>query len=201
MSAYLVALDGAHIDAVVVGGGGVAERKARALLEAGAQVRVIAPQPSSALDALAGPRLSIARRPFEDADVHGATLVIAATDRPEVNRRVAAVARAAGRLVNVASEPAAGTFVTVAMHRSGELVVGVTAGGVPGAAARVRDAIARRFDARYGRAVGALGALRRRLLDTGRRDDWNRAADALLGNGFCDAVESGALARELGAWR
>lgn len=201
MSAYLIALDGSCIDALIVGGGTVAERKARALHAAGARVRVVAPLFTPGLRALVADGVVLAERPFEEADVGGATLVIAATDRPAVNRRVAAAARAAGRLVNVVDDPTAGTFVTVAMHHAGELVVAVTAGGVPPAARRVRDAIAARFDARYAGAVAAASALRRKLLDAGEREAWRRASDALLGESFCDAVEGGTFAEELAAWR
>ena len=53
MSAYPIMLDGAAIRAVIIGGGEVAARKARALLEAGAGVRVIAPTVASTLESLA----------------------------------------------------------------------------------------------------------------------------------------------------
>jgi precorrin-2 dehydrogenase/sirohydrochlorin ferrochelatase len=200
VSAYFIALEGARIDALIVGGGAVAERKARALHDAGAHVRVVAPAPCAGLRALADERLTIVERSFADGDIGTATLVLAATDQAEVNRRVAVAAQAVGRLVNVVDDATGGTFVTVATHRAGDLVVAVTAGGVPGIAARVRDALAQRFDARYARAVDSLSALRRRLLDAGRRDDWHRAADELLGETFCDAVESGTLTQELAAW-
>ncbi len=206
MSAYPIALDGARVDAVIVGGGGVAERKAKALLEAGARVRIIAASPSAPVRALAGERCTIEARPFMASDLspNGApgrtTMVLAATDKPEVNARVAAAARALGVLVNVADDPGAGTFVTLATHRAGDLVVAVTAGGVPGVAARVRDAIGSRFDARYAAAVGALARLRRRLLDSGGRDEWRRASAALVDDAFCETVESGTFTQELAAW-
>src|SRR6185312_14671584 len=105
-------------------------------------------------------------------------------------------ARALGALVNVADDPSAGTFVTLATHRAGDLVVAVTAGGVPGVAARVRDAIGSRFDARYAAAVSALARLRRRLLESGARDEWRRASASLIDDAFCETVESGAFTQE-----
>jgi precorrin-2 dehydrogenase/sirohydrochlorin ferrochelatase len=119
-----------------------------------------------------------------------------------VNALVAADARRAGRLVNVADDPAAGNCVTVAAHRSGPLVIGVTA-GVPTAAAYIRDAIAERFDGRYADALSALAALRARLLAAGDRDAWRRAVDALVDDDFCSRVEAAPerFAQEVAAWR
>lgn len=202
MSAYPLMLDGAAIEALVVGGGAVAARKARALLAAGARVRIVATVASDAVRALADDaRCTLALRPYEPGDVAGATLVVAATDRRDVNARVAADARAAGRLANVADDPAAGNCATVAVHRAGDLVIAVSAGGVPTAAARIRDALAARFDDRYAAAVDALGALRRRLLASGDRAAWQRALDALVSDEFCARVERGGAAEEVAAWR
>lgn len=207
MSAYPIALDGARVDAVIVGGGSVAERKAKALLEAGARVRIIAASPSAAVLGLAGERCIVDARSFLASDIapNGTpgrtTLVVAATDRAEVNARVVDAARALGMLVNVADDPGTGSFVTLATHRAGDLVVAVTAGGVPGVAARVRDAIGSRFDARYAAAVSALARLRRRLLDSGGREEWRRASASLVDDTFCETVESGAFTQELASWR
>jgi precorrin-2 dehydrogenase/sirohydrochlorin ferrochelatase len=140
-------------------------------------------------------------RGYQRGDVGDAQLVVAATDDRAVNAAVLADAQAAGRLVNVADAPADGSFSTMATHRSGELVVGVSAGGVPGAAARIRDAIATRFDGRYARALAELATVRRLLLDRGDRDAWRRHATETFGAGFCDGVESGSLAERVTSWR
>jgi siroheme synthase-like protein len=196
-------LDGGAIAALVVGGGRVAERKARALLAAGASVRVVAPSISDSVRELARAttRCSIVERGYESDDIAHTTLVFAATDQREVNARVAADARRAGILVNVADDGSLGDFVTPASHESGALLIAVTAGGVPGAAARIRDAAAERFDERYADALAQLGKLRSALLESGDREAWKRAAAALLDDGFCARVESGAFAEELAAWR
>ncbi len=203
MSGYPLVLDGASIDAVIVGGGRVAARKAQGLLAAGARVRIVAPRISDALRALTGPgaRCRLIERPYAPADVEGATLVIAATDDPAINAQVASDARRAGCLVNVADDPAAGNCVTVAVQRSGDLVIGVSAGGVPRAAARIRDAIAARFDDRYAEALHALAGLRRRLLAAGDRAGWQRALETFVGEEFCARVEAGGFAAEVAAWR
>ena len=192
-----------RLSALVVGGGSVAARRAGALAECGARVRVVAPEVCEELSRLAERTgsLSVERRRYESSDVGDATLVVAATDDRAVNARVAEDARAAHRLVNVADAPDEGNCVMAAAHRAGDLVIGVVAGGVPGAAARVRDAIAARFDDRYASAVRLLGDLRRRLLDAGSRDQWQRASSELVGADFCDAVETGEQAGRIERWR
>ena len=203
MSGYPLVLIGESIEAVIVGGGPVAERKARSLLAAGARVRVVAPGVTEALRLLAreAPHLSLVEREYCTDDIASATLVIAATDDREVNAHVAADGLAARRLVNVTDDPTAGNCITVATHRAGDLVIGVSAGGVPKAASRIRDAIAERFDGRYADAIRALGSLRERLLRAGDRETWSEAVDELISVGFCERVESGALQDEVAAWR
>lgn len=203
MSGYPLVLDGAQLHALVVGGGRVAERKVRALLASGAEVRVIAPVCTPGLhDAAArDARLTLVSRGYASDDMGDALLVVAATDDAELNGRIASDARALHRLVNVVNDPDAGNCVTVAMHRAGDLVIGVSAGGVPSAAARIRDCLASRFDARYATAVDALARLRRTLLARGDREAWQRAADTLVPEHFCEAVEQGTFTDEVARWQ
>ncbi len=80
-------------------------------------------------------------------------------------------------------------------------MIGCRAGGGPAPATRIRDAIAGRFDRRYADAIRALGGLRRRLLDAGRRDEWSSASRTLAGEDFCEVVERGELATRAVGWR
>lgn len=202
MSGLPILVEGTAVRALVVGGGTVASRKAAVLIEAGARVRIVAPVIAVAIRALADAgRVDVVERRYERGDIGDAQLVIAATDDRAVNAAVATDARAAGRLVNVADVPSEGSFATMATHRSGALVVGVSAGGVPGAAARIRDAIAVRFDSRYARALAELSALRRTLLDRREGEAWRARAAELLDNGFCDVVETDALSKRVASWR
>lgn len=201
MSDFPVALHGERISALVVGGGAVATRKALALAEAGATVRVVALSVSPELeDAARGHRVSIVKGAYLPEHIGSATLVIAATDSREVNTQVAVDAHSRGKLVNITDFPDEGNFHTMAMHRSGEVTIAVSAGGVPGAAARIRDAIAERFDGRYERAVSALRGLRTRLIANGS-GEWRDAAPKLIDDHFCDSVEDGSFARKVEAWR
>lgn len=203
MSGLPVLLEGEALTALVVGGGGVASRKVRALIAAGARVRVVATTIAAELHELAErePRLTIQQRRFEDDDLHNATLVVAATDERATNARIARLAREHYRLVSVSDVPEEGSFTGMAVHRAGDVVIGVSAGGVPSAAARIRDAIAERFDERYATAIAAIRSARRRLLNAGSAAEWRRAMPVLIDDRFCSRVESGALAAEADAWR
>ena len=196
-------LEGSALTALVVGGGKVATRKVRALLAAGAHVRVVAPSIAGELLAMAAgeSNLTVEQRPFRDDDVRDVALVFAATDERSINARIARIAREEHRLVTVSDSPSEGSFSGMATHRAGEVIVGVSAGGVPRAAARIRDAIAERFDDRYATAIAALRSVRRRLLDSGGDAQWEATMHRLLDEGFCARVESGALAAEADAWR
>ena len=202
MSGVPILLEGSALTVLVVGGGAVAVRKAAAFAAAGAAVRVVARAPSAAMRELAeGGGVVLQVRAYARDDIGDAALVIAATNDRATNAEVADDAHASSRLVNVADAPETGSFATMATHRAGGLVVGVSAGGVPGAAARVRDAIAGRFDARYATALAGLAALRRSLLEHGASAEWREIAAQAFDADFCESVESGALDARVAAWR
>lgn len=176
MGLYPLFLELAGRRAVVVGGGRVAERKALALLEAGAAVTVVAPEATPPLaEAARGGRLVWHRRAFEPGDLAGAALVFAATDRREVNAAVAAWARAAGVLCNVADDPAACDFFVPALLRRGDLLIAVSTGGAsPAVARRIREALAARFGEEWAPYLGLLSAVRAALLGLGCGPECNR---------------------------
>jgi siroheme synthase-like protein len=201
VSDFPIALHGERLTGVVIGGGPVGTRKALALVEAGAQVRVVSPEVTPELaEAERARRLSISRESYRAGQLDEATLVIAATDSREVNAQIAIDAHSRGKLVNITDFPDEGNFHTMALHRAGDVTIAVSAGGVPGAAARIRDAIAERFDARYGRAVSALRGLRSRLI-AGGNERWRDAAPKLLADDFCSSVEDGSFSERVDSWR
>jgi siroheme synthase-like protein len=201
VSDFPIALHGERISAVVIGGGTVGTRKALALASAGVSVRVVSPDVTAELhEAERERRIAVDRREYSAHCLESATLVIAATDSRETNARVAVDAHALGKLVNVADYPDEGNFHTMALHRSGDVTIAVSAGGVPGAAARIRDAIAERFDGRYERALSALRGLRSRLIADGD-ERWRDAAPRLLADDFCASVEDGSFSERVQSWQ
>jgi siroheme synthase-like protein len=202
VSGYPLVLDGDHLFAVVVGGGAVALRKVRALRGAGARVRIVAPAVVAELAALAeDDAIELRRTAYAAELLADALLVVAATDDPPTNARIAADARTRGCLVNVVDAPELGNCITPAVHRAGDVIVAVTVGGVPGAAARLRDNIGRAVDARVANGIGALASLRRELLARGDRERWATASRALISDDFCDRVAREDFAAEVAAWR
>jgi hydroxymethylbilane synthase len=146
---------------LVVGGGPVAERKVRGLLDAGAAVTVVAPSLSPELRATAGSAVELLERPFAEGDVEGMTLAFATTDRDDVNAAVVAAARARGILVNDATEAERSDFATAMAHRVGRLTFTVDTGGAsPSFAIRLRNELREHFGERYGRAAEMLGRMR-----------------------------------------
>lgn len=202
MSGYPLVLDGGTLSALVVGGGSVAQRKVCGLIAAGARVRVVALTVTAELQELAGEstQLTIDHARFSLDDMLDATLVIAATSDGELNAHIAREARAQGRLVNVVDAPVLGNCVTPSSHAAGDIIIAVTAGGVPRAAARMRDAIAGRFDNRYASAVEWLARARCGFLEAGDRDGWRRLETEAIGPDFCESVESGAFAAKIMRW-
>lgn len=151
---------------VVVGGGAIAERRTRALREAGARVTVVSPSLTRQLAqwAEAG-EITWTARLFAFGDCAGALLAFAATDDAGINAAVVVDAHKHGVLVNDTGDATRGDFITPAVHRSGKLTVTVDSGGLaPSFTARIRDELAVQFDSRYARAAATLGALRERVL-------------------------------------
>jgi siroheme synthase-like protein len=201
VSDFPIALHAERVNAVVIGGGSVGTRKALALAEAGASVQVISPIVTPELEeAERLRRVTLVREVYHARHLDQATLVVAATDSREVNAQIAVDANSRGKLVNITDYPDEGNFHTMALHRSGDVTIAVSSGGVPGAAARIRDAIAQRFDGRYERAVSALRGLRSRLIADGD-DRWRAAAPKLIGDDFCSSVEDGSITEKVDSWR
>lgn len=202
MSGLPVLVEGRDLRVLVVGGGAVATRKVKQFVSAGALVRIVAPELTEELEALVLERdLAVERRNYASDDIADAQLVVAATSDRLANAQVARDCEAANRLLNGADFSPDGNFAMMAAHHRGPLTVGVSAGGVPAAAVRIRDAIADRFDARYGDALVELSALRAKLVAEGNAALWREQSAKLIDEHFCDTVERGSLSEAIAKWR
>jgi len=135
---------------LVVGGGPIAARKVGHLLDAEADVTVVAAQACDAIAGLAEDgRVRLMLRPFRQTDVDGMRLVFAATDDEGVNGDVLACCRGRKVLCSAAdSHWREGDFVMPAICRKRGLVVTVATGGQSCLRARVvKDRIAESLDA------------------------------------------------------
>lgn len=146
--AYLsgLLLDGR--DVLVTGGGPVAERRARGLIEAGARVHLVAPEVTDSIAtwAKAG-LLSWSQRKFEESDLDGAWYVVAATDDAEANKLAAHGAEARHTFCVRADEAWGGSAWTPATTHADDTSVGVIGRREPLRSRELRDQIASALDA------------------------------------------------------
>jgi len=195
----------------VVGGGPVAARKVRALLDAGARVTVVAPRISPDVEALAEVRaapatagrtlVALRRRRFLPSDLDDQFLVITATDDPSATRAVVDQARARGVLVNAADDPERCDFILPAVVQRGAVQVAVTTGGQSPALARhLRDKLDDEIPGEYEPLAQILASIRAELRDAGVRvapEVWQRA----IANAPLDALRAGDIATALSQLR
>jgi siroheme synthase-like protein len=177
---------------LVVGGGRIAARKVEALLDAGADVHVVALDLGEEIRAWrdAG-RLTADERAFIPADLDGVWLATAATSDGEVNQAVFDAGEARRIWVNAADDPEHCSFTLMSVVRQGDLVLTVGTGGrSPALAAWLKDRLAAEFGPEYAVACDLLSEAREALRATGRSSespDWRRALDS----GMVDLIRAG----------
>jgi siroheme synthase-like protein len=180
---------------VVVGAGRVAARKIEALLDAGADVHVIAPE---ALDEVrewhAAGRLCWHARAFRPSDLDEAWLATTATSDPTTNRAVFEAGEARRVFVNSADDPANCSFTLMSLVRQGDLVVTVGTGGrSPALASYLRDHVRAEMGPEYSVLLDVLSEAREEMRAQGRSSedaDWQAALDS----GMLDLIRSGRVA-------
>ncbi|WP_085521253.1 NAD(P)-binding protein [Tuberibacillus sp. Marseille-P3662] len=136
--------------AVIVGGGRIAERRTKTLLETGVTLTIISPNVTDGIWELYEQAL-IDWQPklFEEKDVSAAFIIIAATNDPKVN---CAVCEAAGSqaLVNVVDNPKLGNVHVPSHFKRGKLSISVsTSGASPLLAKSIKNDLAAKYDERY----------------------------------------------------
>jgi len=177
---------------VVVGGGRIAARKIEALLDAGAEVHVVAPSLSGDVRAWrdAG-RLTVSERPFVAADLDGAWLATTATDDPDVNRAVFVAGEERRVFVNAADDPRHCSFTLMSIVRRGDIVVAIgTNGRSPALATYLKDHVSTEMGPEYATLLEILSEAREELRGAGRSSetaDWRRALDS----GILDLIRAG----------
>ncbi|BFH12370.1 bifunctional precorrin-2 dehydrogenase/sirohydrochlorin ferrochelatase [Paenibacillus melissococcoides] len=184
---------------VVIGGGSVAARKVSSLLASGAEVTVVSPRLTPELGRLAHEgRIACRERDYEPADVEGALLVFAATDRPAVNERVAEDARRAGALVNLAHDPEGSDFANPGSARKGMIQVAVYAGGAsPTLTRRLTAKLAGQVDDGLADLAARLSSARR---DTRARIEAPERRHELLRRYAGDCWQAYEQGKEAPAW-
>ncbi|MBO0856972.1 MAG: bifunctional precorrin-2 dehydrogenase/sirohydrochlorin ferrochelatase [Chloracidobacterium sp.] len=194
MRYYPIYLDLKGRDALVVGGGEVAEGKALQLVQAGARVNVVSPELTEALSAAAGRGdiMHIAGS-FIEENLNGKFLVISASSDRKVNERVANAARERGLLCNVVDQGDLCDFITPALVLRGDLQISVsTGGGSPTLTQRVKREVAALIGEEYGALLELAAEMRAeaksRVADFEQR---KKALRAFVESGALDLIRAG----------
>ncbi|MFM5315192.1 siroheme synthase CysG [Aeromonas veronii] len=150
---------------LLVGGGEVAERKARLLLDAGAHLTVVAPELDPELAELAANgSIEWLAGEFVPEQLAGKWLVVAATDRREVNALVYQSANQARIFANVVDDPKRSSFIMPSIIDRSPLMVAISSGGkAPVLARLLREKLEALLPQHLGAVAAFAGSLRERV--------------------------------------
>lgn len=177
---------------VVVGAGRIAARKLEALLEADAEVVVVAPEAVDTIRTWAETgRLTWHERGFEDTDLDDAWLAITATADAAVNQAVYDAGEARRVWINSADDPSNCSFTLMSVVRQGDVVVTIgTNGRSPALATFLKRHVGSEMGPEYERLLELLSEAREAIRSSGRSSedaDWRQAFDS----GILDLVREG----------
>ncbi len=173
-------LGGRHC--VVVGGGDEAVRRATNLADAGAQVTVVAAEPSGALTHLARQLgLEVLRRELSDKDLDGAWLVVQTERDAALAARLGAACRQRQIFFCAVDQPEPSSFSHVATLRSGPVTIAISSSGrAPALIRKLRDELSRLLDASgFAAFAERIAQLREQTPRSKRRELLARAVEPL----------------------
>lgn len=166
MKYYPAYLNIADRSCVVVGGGGVATRKTKTLIECGAAITVISPELTRELSDLARvKKINWENKPYSSSDLKGAFLVIGATNDKDLNRRIHGDAKNSGALCNIADQPELCDFILPSLVKRGDLVIAVsTTGKSPAYAKKLKERLESCLGEEQALFLTLMGVIREKIL-------------------------------------
>ena len=166
---------------VVAGGGEVALRKVKTLLEHGASVKVISPDLCSELGQLAeSGEISVLQRSYRAGDLQDAVIAIAATDDSSTNLEVVKEAQRKAVLVNVVDDAGSSDFIVPSCMRRGDVTIAIsTAGRSPALARKIRTRLEKDFGDEYASLALLIDEVRAEVKRQGIEVDGNAWQEAL----------------------
>ena len=162
MSLYPVNLNIANRLCVVIGGGSVAFRKVKSLLDCAGVVRIVSPYVEPRLKKIIlKNQVEWFEREYAKGDLQGAFLAFAATSDPDVQLQVKEEARKYQIILNSADDPVGSDFHVPAHFRRGKMLVTVsTGGGSPAMSKQIRERLELDFGSEYEVVVDFLAMVR-----------------------------------------
>ncbi len=174
---------------VIIGGGSVALRRCRSLLATGAEVKIVAPDITDALQELP---VTCMKCPYNRNALAGAFLAVIATGNPEVNRQVLHDCREMNILTNCCDCPEMGDITIPAHRRYGHITVAVSCGGKSAsAAATIRDQITAHLDLDWIELLDIAAPFRRYLRNDHRTSERMKLAKKLTDHQAMHILKTG----------
>jgi len=166
MKYYPVFLNLKDREVLLVGAGDIGLQKIHGLLECQARLQVVSPEALPDIEQLAKEnRLRWDRRSYASSDLEGKSLVIAATDNQELQKRIASEARARGIWVNIVDVPPLCDFIAPAVVNQGDIQIAISTGGAAPALAKfIRRKIEPVIGPEYAQLVQMVQGLRPDIL-------------------------------------
>lgn len=152
---------------IVIGGGKVAERKVKMLLQAGAKIKVISPELTKDLTKLADEKKIIwEKREYKKGDLEGAWLVITATNNKKVQIEVQQEAEEKRIFCNIVDVPELCSFIVPSVIKRGLLTIAIsTSSASPAVSRRIRENLENLFGEEYVIYMNLMKNLREQILN------------------------------------
>jgi len=191
---YTIFIDVENRDVLIIGGGAVCARKAETMMRYGARVTIVAPEVIDEISGWANDgRIKLTRKEYDEADLEGASIVIASTDDACINGRIARDCRRRKIPVNVVDVTHLCEFIVPAIVQQGSIQLAVSTGGKSPALARtLKENLQKFVGPEYAELNDLLGTLRpaaKKVLPTDA--DRKRFFDGILAQGVLDMLRDG----------
>jgi precorrin-2 dehydrogenase / sirohydrochlorin ferrochelatase len=191
MKYYPVFLNLKDREVLLVGAGVIGLQKIQGLLDSEARIHVVSPEALQDIEQLAKEnRLRWDRRTYMPSDLDGKSLVIAATDDPELQKRIASEARARGIWVNIVDVPPLCDFIAPAIVNQGDIQIAISTGGAAPALAKfIRKKLEPMIGPEYAQLVRMVQSLRPDILKMPKPQ---RAAfwESIVSQSFLDQIRT-----------
>jgi precorrin-2 dehydrogenase/sirohydrochlorin ferrochelatase len=192
MRYYPVNLDIQNKNCLVIGGGGVAERKIKTLIKCGALVTAVSIKASDSVKTFAKlHKINLKIKKYETSDLTNMFLVIGATNNNRINSEISKDAKKLKVICNIADYPKKCDFILPAIVKRGDLVISVsTSGKSPALAKKIRKELEKSFGEEYAKTLDMMGFIRKILLNKAHEPEEHKSVfEKLINSQLCKAIK------------